>query len=143
MYFEFNGDFYLQVGVTAMGMALAPNYANLFMDKFETKALEQYPLKPLIWKRFIDVIVMIWIHGEHELQKFVEYLNIHPTIKFTHEFSKTDVNFLDTTVKINSDRHLYTTLYTKPTDTHLYPHYSSVHPHSVTTNGPYGQFLRL
>ena len=84
MYFEFNGDFYLQVGGTAMDMALAPNYANLFMDKFRTKTLEQYPLKPLIWKRFIDDIFMIWTHGEQELHKFVEYLNsIHPTIKFT------------------------------------------------------------
>ena len=112
MYFEFNGDFYLQVGGIAMDKALAPNYSNLFMDKFETKALEQYPLKPQKWKRFIDDIFMIWTHGEQELQKFVEYLNnIHPIIKFTHEFSKTDVNFLDTTVKINQHHHLYTTLY--------------------------------
>ena len=119
MYFVFKGDFYLQVEGTAMGTALAPNYANLFMDKFETKALE-YPLKPLIWKGFIDDIFMIWTHGEQELQKFVEYLyGVHPTIKFTHKFSKTDVNFLDTTVKINQDRHLYTTLYIKPNDTHL------------------------
>ena len=43
MYFEFNGDHYLQIGGTAMGTALAPNYANIFMDKFETRALENYP----------------------------------------------------------------------------------------------------
>ena len=40
MNFEFNGDHYLQIGGTAMGTALAPNYANLFMDRFETKALD-------------------------------------------------------------------------------------------------------
>ena len=84
-----------------MSTALAPNSANLFTDKFKTKALEKYPLKLLILKRFIDDIFMILAHGEQGLQKFIEYLNnIHPTIKFTHEFSKTDVNILDTTVKI-------------------------------------------
>ena len=144
MYFEFNGDHYLQIGGTAMGTALVPNYANIFMDKFETRALENYPLKPILWKRFIDDIFMVWTHGEEQLNKFVQYLNnIHPTIKFTHECSKEEINFLDTTVKILPDRSLYTTLYNKPTDTHLYLHYHSAHPHSVTANGPFGQFLRV
>ena len=94
MYFKCKGNFYLQIGGTAMGMALTLNYANLFVDKFKTKALEKYPLQHLIWKRFIDDIFMIWAHGEQKLHKFIEYLNnIHPAIKFTHEFSKTDVNF--------------------------------------------------
>ena len=144
MYFEFNGDFYLQTGGTAMATSLAPNYAYLFMDKFESKALAYYPLKPLIWKRFIDDIFMVWTHGEIQLQKFVEYLNsIHDTIKFKHEASTTEVNFLDTTIKIQTNRELYTTLFTKPTDTHLYLHYNCAHPHSVTAKGPYGQFLIL
>ena len=63
MYFKFNGDFYLQTGGTAIGTSLAPNYANLFMDKFETKALANYPLKPLIWKRFIDDIFMVGLNS--------------------------------------------------------------------------------
>ena len=33
-----------------MGIVLAPNYANLFMDRFETKALDNYPLNPLSGK---------------------------------------------------------------------------------------------
>ena len=56
MNFTFNGDHYLQTGGTAMGTALAPNYTNLFMDRYETKALAGYPLTPLTWKRFIDDI---------------------------------------------------------------------------------------
>ena len=62
MKFTFNGDHFLQTGGTAMGTTVAPNYANLFMDRFETKALSNWPLKPLIWLRFIDDIFMIWIH---------------------------------------------------------------------------------
>ena len=40
MNFEFNGEHFLQTGGTAMGIALAPNYANLFMDRFETKVMK-------------------------------------------------------------------------------------------------------
>ena len=129
MNFEFHGEHYLQTGGTAMGTSLAPNYANLFMDRFETKALAGSELKPLVWKRFIDDIFMIWTHGEQKLQEFIYYLNnLHKTIKFTHEFSHERINFLDTTVKFDNDRKLITTLYNKPTDSHLYLHYSSAHP---------------
>ena len=47
-----------------MGIATAPNHANLFIYRFETKALSNWPLKPMIWLRFIDDIFMIWTHGE-------------------------------------------------------------------------------
>ena len=49
-----------------MGTALAPNYANLFMGRFDTKALSNYPLKSLIWK--FDDIFLIWTHGEDSLK---------------------------------------------------------------------------
>ena len=144
MNFTFNNEHYLQMGGTAMGTGVAPNYANIFMDRFETRAMDNWPDKPLIWLRFIDDIFMVWTHGETKLQKFITYLNdIHPSIKFTHEASKTSVNFLDTTVKIDTDNTLYTTLYEKPTDTHLYLHHSSAHHKPCLTKAPYGQFFRL
>ena len=71
MNFTFNGDCYLQIGGTAMGTAVAPNYANLFMDRFESKALANWPLKPAIWLRFMDDIFMIWTHGEDTLNEFI------------------------------------------------------------------------
>ena len=103
-----------------MGTSLAPNYANLFMDIFETNALSKFPQKPLIWKRFIDDIFLIWTHGEDSFTEFVNYFNsLHLTIKFTSESSTKSVNFLDTTVKLHQNRNIITTLYNKPTDTHL------------------------
>ena len=66
MNFTFNEHHYLQTGGTAMGTALAPNYAKLVMDRFETKALDGWPLKPTLWLRFIDDIFMIWPHGRDE-----------------------------------------------------------------------------
>ena len=144
MRFNFSEDHCLQNGGKAMGTAAAPNYANVFMDRFETKVLQNWPLKPLLWLRFIDDIFMVWTHGEDKLEEFITYLNgIHPTIKFTSEHSYTNISFLDTTVKINEKRELYTTLYEKPTETHLYLHYSSAHYAPSKTKGPYGQFLRL
>ena len=132
MNFEFNGEHYLQIEGAAMGTSLAPNYANLFTDRFETHALAGYPPKPLVWKIFIDDIFMIWTYGEDSLNHFVEYLNsLHESIKFTHESSRTEINFLDTTLKFDTKRELITTLYNKPTDTHLYFHYSSAHPSTV------------
>ena len=81
------------------------------MDRFETKALDGYPLKPLTWKCFIDDIFMIWTNREDSLIKFIEYLNsLHETIKFTHEMSYTHFDFLDTTVRFGQDRGLITTL---------------------------------
>ena len=103
--FMFNDQNYLQTGGTAMGTALAPNYANMFKDRFETKTLGNWHLKLILWLRFIDDIFMIWPHGKEELDQFIHYLNhIHEKIKFTSEVSTKEVNFLDTTVKIDSDR---------------------------------------
>ena len=127
-----------------METALAPNNASLFVDRFETKALENWPLKPIIWLRFIDDIFMIRPHGNSELDKFIEYLNtIHDKIKFTSEVSTRSVNLLDTTVKTDSANTLYTTLYEKPTDTHLYLHYNFVHHSPCHSKGPFRQFVRL
>ena len=72
-----------------MGTGFAPSYANIFMADFEENALKNYHLKPLIWKRFIDDIFLIWTHGKDELTKFVKYLNsLHNTNSHaTREFA--------------------------------------------------------
>ena len=89
---NFNGN--QQIGGTAMGSAVAPNYANIFMNRFKTKALQNWPLQPLIWLRYIDDIFMIWTHEKDKLHQFTNYLNgICPTIKFTHEFRPSQINF--------------------------------------------------
>ena len=85
-----------------------------------------------------------WPHGRKELVNFIKYLNdIHEKMKFTSEVSSSSINFLDTTIKVDTDNNLYTTLYEKPTDTHLYFHYDSALHGLRHTKGPHGQFLRL
>ena len=46
-------------------------------------------------------------------------------------------------MSFDENNNLITTLYNKPTDTHLYLHYKSAHPSSIMEKSPYGQFLRL
>ena len=82
-------------------------------------------------------------HGEEKLLEFINFLNsAHHSIKFTAEYSKESVNFLDVKVIRKEDR-IITDLYTKPTDTHQLLHHSSCHPNHTKRGIPYGQALRL
>ena len=127
-----------------MGTKLAPSFANLFMGNFEDKFVYTYKLKPLIWKRFIDDVFLIWTYGQSELDIFVKYLNnCHDTIKFTAETSTITANFLDVTVNRENDGTIATTLYCKPTDSHNYLLFSSEHPRHILNGIPYSQMLRV
>ena len=86
---------------------------------------------------------MLWQHGEENLKISLEALNCcHPTIKFTADYSKHSVNFLDVSVKKLSNR-LITDVYIKPTDTHQYLHASSCHVFHSKKSVPFSQALRF
>ena len=142
--FQFDNKHYLQIGGTAMGTKVAPSFANIFMGWFEDKFVYTYKSQPILWKRYIDDIFMLWPHGKESLNEFVTYLNqCHNSIKFTAETSTTHVNFLDITATITDNHEIITTLYTKPTDSHNYLLYSSEHPRHLLKGIPYSQFLRV
>ena len=143
-HFEFDNSFFTQKGGVAMGSKVSPSFANLFMSNFEEKYVYTYPIKPILWLRFIDDIKMVWTHGTENLNMFVTHLNsVHNSIKFTIDMSPLQINFLDTTVKLDANRKMYTTLYTKPTDSHTYLHYTSAHPTHQKKSGPYSQLVRI
>ena len=121
-----------------------PSYAILFMDEIELAFLNSVWEKPFTWWRYIDDIFLVWEYGEEVLKVFIEKLDtVHPTVKFTSEWSKNNVNFLDTSVTKKVDGPLLTDIYTKPTDTHQYLHSTSCHPFSCEKSIPYSQTLRL
>ena len=63
---------------------------------------------------------MKWIHSDKELDEFVEHANsIHPSMKFTHEVSKTKMSFLETTTTVK-EGNMTTDVYSKTTDQHQY-----------------------
>ena len=100
----------------AIGAMFAPLYANHFMADFEGKMLENFTKKQIIQRRYINEIV--WEHGEESLKVFIEQVNMfYSTTKFTVDYSKEEVNFLDVNIKL-IDGKLKTDLFVKPTDTH-------------------------
>ena len=144
-YFTFMDKLYLQKHGTAMGTKMAPSFANIFMGALEQTLLSSSPnhLIPLLWKRFIDDIFLIWTHGEESFRSFIQHLNsFHPTIKFEVTHSTQSVNFLDTTVYVTPQNTLHTTLYTKPTDRMPLLHQASHHPNTCKKGLIYSQMLR-
>ena len=53
--FHFNGRNYLQTHGTAMGTRMAVAFANIFMSAVESKIIGKSKIKPIEWKRYIDV----------------------------------------------------------------------------------------
>ncbi len=145
--FQFNGVNYQQIAGIAMGTRMAPQFANLYMAQFEEKYVYHYkPDLEKYWFRFIDDVFLLWHHGEEELKKFLKYLNNchkQKTIQFSSEYSVEGVPFLDTWVYLDSNGNLNTKVYTKPTDSHNYLHYTSAHPRKCIEAIPYGQFIRI
>ena len=50
--------------------------------------------------RYIDGIFIIWTVSENELQQFMIKINeVHPSIRFDFNYSKTQIPFLDISIK--------------------------------------------
>ena len=126
--FEQNLSFYKQLRGTAISTKMAPPYAIIFFSDLEERFFSDCEISPLVWWRYIkDDIFMLWQHGKKKLKKFLEIVNsYHSTIKFTANYSREKISFLDVEVKKKGNQ-LVTGLYIKPTDTHQYLHASSCH----------------
>ena len=129
--FLFDGEFYLQICGTAMGKTYTPSYANIFMAEWERHIFWKLQLKPLIYKRYLDDIFMVWTHGIETFQEFITTVNTNnPCITLTAEHSPTKINFLNLTLFIDPRKptSIQTRIYHKPTDTMQLLHRQSFHP---------------
>jgi len=130
-FFSFQDHYYEQISGVAMGSPLSPIVANLYMEYFERKALNSYPLRPAWWKRFVDDTNLNWTHGKAELEKFFSDLNsISSEIKFTMELEENGkIPFLDVLISRKEDGTLGHQVYRKKTHTNSYLHANSYyHP---------------
>lgn len=69
-FFTFQGEIFEETSGVAIGSPLSPIAVNHFMEKFEMKALETYPLKHKFWIRFMDDTSYDWPHGMMNLKTF-------------------------------------------------------------------------
>ena len=84
-YFRFGRQIYHQLDGVAMGNNLAPPFAILFMHTIETRLLQDSPFQPILFRRYIDDIIILWTHGRQRLLELIERFNAsHERIKFTH-----------------------------------------------------------
>ena len=66
---------------------------------------------------------------------YKNFNNCHPNIKFTYEFNKENISFLDLKVSLSGGQ-LTTDLHVKSTDKHQYLHYTSACPDHTKPNVP-------
>ncbi|GJQ70580.1 hypothetical protein Trydic_g22979 [Trypoxylus dichotomus] len=99
IYFTYNGQRYRQTEGAPMGLLLSP-IANIFMEDFETTAMDNAKYKAKLWLRYVDDTFVLWTHGKNMLQDFLSRLNsIHPKIKFTIEIAnRSQLPFADVLV---------------------------------------------
>ena len=131
-----------------MGKRFAPNYVNLFMAECEKQALTKYNKLPLIYLRYVDDIFGIWTHGDDEYRVFLVILNSHQNcVKLTSITNKQSFDFLDTTIfkgeRFNSNGHLDSKVYFKPTDIHQLLYKGSFHPNHTFSGILKSQLLRF
>ena len=102
------------------------------MSQFEEKFI--FPLLTNLngfYLRFIDGIFLIWNDTITEFDEFFKKINeCRPSIKFEYGMSKTEINFLGTTV-FKVDKKLQNKLYVKLTNRQSYLHCKSEHPNST------------
>ena len=86
-------------------------YAIISMDFLEEQVLHSNILKTLVWCRYTDDIFMMREHGNEELQKFLDAFNYyHFIIKFTTEYSRAQISFLNVTVTKTGCQYLHASL---------------------------------
>jgi hypothetical protein len=133
----------IQLHGTAMGSKMAPAFAIMYMHGLEQRLLSQAPIKPIIWRRYIDDVFAVFQCTDQELETFNIWINnFHPSIKFTLESNPVGLPFLDTFVSIRNNK-LVTRPHTKPTDNKQYLLPSTCHPTHVINSIPHSQALRI
>ncbi|KAI8518835.1 hypothetical protein Bbelb_020920 [Branchiostoma belcheri] len=128
-YFTYKGQFYQQMHGCAMGSPVSPIVVNLYMEKFENKALSTFNgTPPANWFRYVDDT---WCRLKKRVAAdFFDHINqIDDNIKFTQEPSHDNMlPFLDTKTIVEEDGNLRFEVYRKPTHTDQYLAFDSHHP---------------
>jgi len=108
---EYNGKFYIQTQGCPMDAHYAPLFAIVFMNDIETEVLyklkQDHKIEPLIFKRYIDDVIMGPFDHDMEIFKMIRnvFNSINGSIQFTLDVpnSETKLNFLDISVFVKNE----------------------------------------
>ena len=97
-YFKFQGRFLEQLQGAAVGSPISPIAASLYMEDFETKAINTVEYPPKMWKRYVDDTCVVIDSAKKD--SWTWSILTDPCIQFTTENAKADgsIPFLDTIV---------------------------------------------
>ena len=108
-----------------MGTKVAPTFVTLVMGYLENRlynivenkyGLIQKNKFVANWKKYLDDCFLIWDERIDKIDNLLDILqNLHMKIKFTIEFSKTAIKFLDVHISVK-DNKIFTDIYRKPID---------------------------
>jgi hypothetical protein len=132
-YFSFNNCLYKQVEGMAMGNPLGPLFANIFLSHFETKWLLDSPVKPILYRRYVDDTLWL-LPANADVNILMNFMNSrHPHMRFTYESeSNESINFIGLTIKhkpsVINLHGFETSVYRKPTSTSLFTNFNSFTP---------------
>ncbi|SGY12080.1 BQ5605_C011g06381 [Microbotryum silenes-dioicae] len=103
-YLGFQGKLFHQVSGTAMGTALAPTYANLFVGALEREARLLETPNLIFYGRYIDDVIAIVKGPRSNVDICISALaQLHPSLVFDAEVSSNGLPFLDAFISKNSD----------------------------------------
>jgi hypothetical protein len=143
---KYDNTIYLQREGTAMGTALAPAYANLFMATLERRHFES-DTRIRFYRRFIDDIFIIVQGTRNDAENLMESLGeLHPKIKFDYSIDKHHAIFLDLNINLlnrNGQVSIETSTYQKPMNIYQYIPWSSAHPVAVKRAFVKAELLRF
>ena len=136
----------LQVNGTATGAPNSCSYSDLAVGAIDNKVnaarLSSFK-EVLYYGRYRDDIFILWNGDPSRLKDFLDFMNsLDDKLKFTLVVGGESLTFLDLLLRLINGR-LETTVYSKPTDSHLYLHAMSCHKKASLEGIQKGVALRL
>ena len=127
--FEFAGNHFVQRIGCSMGAVPSPSICDVRAYTFISSILEKFVFNKqvILHKRFRDDGLILFSGKLEQLKVLFDIANSeHELLKFTFEYSKTSVNFLDITIykggRFQSTNILDTKSYIKKTETYQFLH---------------------
>ena len=142
----FDKNHLLQTNGTATGAPNSCSYSDIAINRIG-QLIEQVQannFKELFFfGRYRDDCFILWKGSKDRPDEFFSLLSVLDCdLKFTMKIGNDHLCFIDLKISASSNKHM-TTVYSKPTDSHLNLHSTSCHKPSFINGIPKGVALRL